>query len=80
MVQIAIFLGPNCKKLEHDWAIVKQRKTWGPKCNFGKFFMQLSCKASTKKASAILPATFSHSFAHDFLHNNRIEENNNMPF
>ena len=33
-VQVAINLGPNCKGLECNWALVQQRETWGAKGNF----------------------------------------------
>ena len=39
MVQNAITLGPNCKKLEHDWAIVKQGETWGVRMKTPKISM-----------------------------------------
>mgnify|MGYP004708860987 CR=1 FL=1 len=40
MIPITFILGPNCKLLEHNWVIVKQRETWEAK---GKFLEIISC-------------------------------------
>ena len=45
MVQIAITLGPNCKQLKHNRAIVKQRETCGAEVQFWEYF---PCKIHAK--------------------------------
>ena len=38
MIQIAITLGPNCKKSAHNWATMQQSETWGAKMQSWKVF------------------------------------------
>ena len=44
MTQIAIILEPNCKLLEHSWALVICGGTWGTDLQFFEtFYMPNSC-------------------------------------
>ena len=42
MIEIEITLGPNCKKLEHDWAFVAQTEAKGSKMQFLKAILHAS--------------------------------------
>ena len=52
MIEIAIILGLNCKKLKHNWAKVRQGETlrdWN--ATFGTFSMQKTCKATNEPSA-----------------------------
>ena len=38
MVPIATILGPNCKKMECNWATMQPKETWGVKVQFQNLF------------------------------------------
>ena len=46
MIEIAITLGPNCKKSAHNWALVQQRGIRGVKV---QFFLDISMQSLQAK-------------------------------
>ena len=59
MVQTAITLGPNCKRLEHNWAFVALTKNQEVEMKFIRtFFMQNFMQKATEKASTTKVNTY----------------------
>ena len=64
MVQIAITLGPNCKKLEHNWAFLALLEAKRSKVKFSEVVLHAKSMQSRRRLSAIRQTRLLHFLFH----------------